>query len=328
MKRTLANIEDRFRRFCVVGMGNHGRTKLLPALADNGQELAGIVSSQSRAELPSAPVFGRLEDAIAALTPDTVFVLATPPAVHFSQVITLLEAGRDLIVEKPAFVTAREARAAAHEAELKGAVLIEGFMHRHTVLYSKLMECWRRERDRIDAVEMTFHIPAIPAGTFRQRGHIACSSLYDMGCYPLSLLADFDLPFDSLELTNVEFAGDCDREAIDLSGSAAEIPVSVRLGVRAPYANSVVFRLKGGGLVAFSPLFYGRPGDKVISRRGSPGVSELIVPDHNGFAEMFAVPRGEWQASQARRLARLIDVSAALERLGKSLVQRRARLAS
>ena len=201
-------------------------------------------------------------------------------------------------------------------------------MHRYTTLYSKLMECWRRERDRIEAIEMTFHIPAMPAGTFRQRGHIACSSLYDMGCYPLSLLADFDLPLDALKLINVEFAGDFAREAVDLSGVVAGIPISIRLGVRAAYANNVVFQLQDGERVTFSPFFYGRPGDKVISHQGLSGVSEITVPDHNGFAEMFATPRGEWQATQAARLARVVEVSAALERLGESLMRRRARLAS
>ena len=90
----------------------------------------------------------------------------------------------------------------------------------------------------------------------------------------------------------------------------------------------MVFQLKDGERITFSPFFYGRPGDKVISRQGPSGASEVTVPDHNGFAEMFATPRGEWQATQATRLGRIVEVSAALERLGESLVQRRARLAS
>src|SRR4051794_10368864 len=99
---------DLFQRFCIVGLGNHALTKLIPAIIANGQQIAGFVTSRpNSADVPSGPIFRRLDEALSALPSDTVFVIATPPAIHFDHAMLAINAGRDVFVEKPAFVTKR-----------------------------------------------------------------------------------------------------------------------------------------------------------------------------------------------------------------------------
>ena len=307
---------DRFSRFCVVGLGNHALTKLLPALTANRQQIIGVVTKQSYSE---APNFRHLEDALSIVPSGTVFVISTPPTVHFDQALLVTQAGFDLILEKPAFITERDALKIVAESIHRGTVLVEGFMHRYTELYRRMMAWFHAERSSIVAVEATFVVPVMPKGTFRHNGSIPSSSLYDIGCYVLSLFADLDLPLDNLEVKQVLFPGDSDRESLHLEGILGKVFANVRIGVDATYTNMVSFRTNNGVTMTFSPVFYGRSGEKAIVRQFQSARSEQVVGDHNAYEEMFAIPRRVWLGDQTRRAKRMTDVTAALERLGEVL---------
>lgn len=321
-----ARSSGRYKRFCVVGMGKHARTKLIPAMIANGQEIVGLVTTQSGSEFPAAPVFRRIEDALSSVAPDTLFVIATPPAVHFEQVMAVIGAGYDLVVEKPAFVTAREAIEALAGVKRQGTVLIEAFMYRHTELYRRLMECWRAERASIRAVEVAFFVPGMPPDSFRQDGAIASSSLYDIGSYALSLFADLDLPFQSLDLKSVDFAGDCDREAVHLEGIEEGVHLDVRLGIDPVYINSVLLRSASRQTTTFSPFFYGRPVERQVLRKSASETFSEAVYENNAYEEMFAVPRDIWLGNQPTRGRQMIEITAVLQRLGQTLATARKKV--
>ena len=311
--------DGRFEQFCVVGLGNHARTKLLPALAANGQLVAGLVTRGDRQGLPDAPIFPDVETALEELPARTVFVIATPPALHFAQALPIIRAGRDVIVEKPAFASRGETVEAVEEASRSGSVLVEAFMHRHTRLYSELVDAYRNDSS-ITGLRAEFIVPEMPtSGTFRAAPDIACSSLYDMGCYPLSLLSDLGLPLDRLGVTDVDHAGDPGREAVRIAGPAAGIEVEIRIGVGATYSNSVSIRSPAGRSVSFEPFFFGRPGERRMVISTASSVSERKIPENVAFEAMLAVTRPVWLADQGARLGRMIDVATTLERLGGAL---------
>lgn len=310
-------------RFCVVGLGNHARTKLVPALVANGQQIVGVVTSQSN-PLP-LPIFHHLDAALSTLPPDTVFVIATPPAVHFKQAILAIQAGRDVILEKPAFVTRLEAITAVAESARRGTALAEAFMYRHTRLYRRLTTCWQAQRHCIDAIDITFVVPELPAGTFRQNDDIASSCLYDIGCYAIALLVDLDLPLHALDLREVDSPDDHRREALHLNGVLGGIHANIRIGVNADYVNMVSFQAKNGETTTFSPFFYGRPSEKVISCASASATSRKSICDGNAFEEMLAVPRQTWLDGQPQRALRMIEVATTLTRLGDALEMFRRR---
>ena len=310
----------RWERFCVVGLGGHARTKLIPAIAANGQSLVGVVSS--KAGDGSVPVFATVEQAAAALPDDTVFVIASPPGAHFGQAMAALEQGRDVVVEKPAFVTAAEAGAAAALAERSGAVLVEGFMNRHTQTHRHFLAEWRD--DPPCAVDCAFTIPAAPADTFRSDAAIPSSNLYDIASYFLSALIDAGVSLDALSLEQVDQAGRPDFERLHLRGVSRGVDLRGLIGVDAEYANTMRLTRADGSSVSYRPFFYGRPAERSIVRTRDGVERETLVADDNAFEAMFAVPRAEWRTSQAERLGRMIELTRQLERLGADLSRFRA----
>src|SRR4029078_2259643 len=109
--------------------------------------------------LPDAPIFETIGKALAQVPSDTVFVIATPPAGDFDQILWVIRGGRDTIVENPAVVAAEDAVTALAETKERGSVLVEAFMHRHTELYRRALAYWRDAHDAIEAVEADFVIP-------------------------------------------------------------------------------------------------------------------------------------------------------------------------
>jgi predicted dehydrogenase len=318
MSARLSGEQDRFERFCVVGYGNHAQTKLIPALIANGQEIAGLVTRRPNAEV-GFPIFRHLEDALAALSTATAFVIATPPQLHHGLAAAAIEAGVDVFVEKPAFLRKRELVAAANSAERTGALLIEMFMHRHTELNRRLLDWWRNQGQSVMEIDIDFLIPAIPSGTFREEASIDSSCLYDIGCYPISLLCDLGLPLDFLAVSDVVHAGLPTREMVRLEGSLGQHKVRVQVGIWPEYRNVVSFRVHDHGTVTFSPFFYGRPGPRRIVSTADEVSSETAFEEGNAFQNMFGIGRKFWRDTQRRRIGAAIEVTATLERLAVEL---------
>lgn len=299
----------------MVGLGGHARTKLLPAIAANGQVLAGVVTRQPRETCPSGVEhFSDIASAIAELPREVCFVIASPPGAHFAQAAPVLRAGRDVIIEKPAFVTPADAREAGRLTQEHGTVLVEAFMHRHTALYARFLSEWSAGADALD---IEFVIPAMPAGTFREGAEITASSLYDIGCYPLSLLADLGLPLENVNIAEVIAPGSL-REQVGLV-AASPIPITLRIGVAEAYANRVSVR-QGSEWTAYAPFFYGRPGDRTIECAGATAT----LAEGNAFQTMLAVPRESWLDDQPQRLAGISSVTERLSGLGIDLQRWRA----
>jgi len=312
-------IAEMSQRYCVVGVGGHARNKLIPALLANDQQVVGLVSTQSPDVLPCAPVFDKIDSALVALPIDTVFVIATPPALHFEQARSAVEAGRDVIVEKPAFVSANDAHEIATICQVQGTIVVEGLMHRHTALYRRFIKYWVTHRNRIDALDALFLIPEVPPGTFRQENLIASSSLNDMGCYVISLLADLLLPLADLRLVHVSRLGQ-GLEEISICGLLDGVKISIKIGVAATYQNVIELRTCDGETARFLPFFYGRPGERWITVDSYGTIKKEMLLEVNAFQAMFLVPRSQWLANQATRSARMIAVATCLEALGHDLL--------
>jgi Oxidoreductase family, NAD-binding Rossmann fold len=293
----------------MVGLGNHARTKLIPAIEANGQTLVALVTRQPLGSPPNVPVFAELQLALSALPKDTAIVIASPPILHYPQALVAVNAGFDVIVEKPAFVTAAEVREISEICSARGIVLIEAFMQRYTRLYCRILDFIKS--NSVCRLDLAFIIPALPTGTFRDRNALDSSGLYDMGCYILSMLSDLDLNMDNLHIVGVENAGTA-QESVDLAGTLDGIALTARIGVGPHYRNCATVVLANGLQTEFYPVFYGRAGARHIG--------DETFYDGNAFEAMFSIPREQWRADQDLRLARIATVTAKLETLGAQLL--------
>ena len=88
------------KKVCLVGIGKHMINKIIPVLKKLDFIIEGYVSSSKKKSLNSSTHFNNLEKAILNLPNDTLFIIASPPRLHFEQIKLIASNGFDFFVEK------------------------------------------------------------------------------------------------------------------------------------------------------------------------------------------------------------------------------------
>lgn len=109
----------------LAGFGLAGRFLHAPLIEAAGMRINAVATSRADAVRQALPDADVVADAAALNTRDDVslVVIATPNALHFDQAAAAIEAGKHVVVDKPATPTAAEARALHAMAAGRGVTL-------------------------------------------------------------------------------------------------------------------------------------------------------------------------------------------------------------
>jgi predicted dehydrogenase len=126
----------------VVGAGSWGRNLVrnfyrlgaLAGVAEVNPDLRAAIGS----EYADVPIYASYQEALA--TEAIAIVLATPAPSHYSLAIAALQAGKDVFIEKPMALHAKEARRLAIYADQNDRILMVG----HLLLYQPAI-AWMRD---------------------------------------------------------------------------------------------------------------------------------------------------------------------------------------
>ena len=301
---------------CLIGLGGHAKNKLSPALEAVGINVVGVVSRDPALSIPGAQTFLTVTDAILRLPKATLFIIASPPSAHYLQVKTLIEAERDVFVEKPAFLSLIESAELAGLACERGVVLVEMLMYLENKSAQQIIGELKSEPASVKSIDCQFLIPSIPLGTFRNETSLGNSLLSDMACYPLSLLA-----LAGYELSNLSLIVDTTRikenTIFCIKGSSRQTNIYIRVGHNGEYRNTLTVEFNDDREISCEPFFYGRNGYRKLIRATRSGERVEHILETNAYERMFLRRRLDWITTQKGRLDALELVSESLERLGR-----------
>jgi hypothetical protein len=308
------NRNSSWNSVCVIGLGGHAKNKLIPGLEAAGLQVAGIVSRNLA--LSGIQTFLTVADAISCLPETTLFVIATPPNIHYAQVKAVIEAGRDVFVEKPAFLSHKESVELSRLACEHDVVLVEMLMYLENNSVQRIIDELKCASGSVKNIECQFLIPSVPPGTFRTESSLGNSLLSDMACYPLSLLAiaGYDLSNFVLVADNL---GTKQNPTFCIKGNSQQTNIHIRVGLNGQYRNKVKLAFDDDRQVSCEPFFYGREGHRKLIRTTSAGILTEKIHETNAYERMFLRKRSEWLATQESRCDALSLVSDSLERLGR-----------
>ena len=248
---------------CVIGLGAHAQNKLLPGLEAVGLKVIGVVSRNSTLAISGVQVFLTVTDAISFLPKTTLFVIAAPPNVHYVQVKAVIEADRDVFVEKPAFLSLKESVELSKLASKRGVVLVEMLMYLENNSVQQIIDELKCASGSVKNIECQFLIPSVPLGTFRTEVSLGNSLLSDMACYPLSMLA-----IAGYDLCNLVLVADNLRTKQNLTfcikGKAQQTNIHIRVGCDGQYQNKGKLEFDGNREISCEPFFYGREGHRAL----------------------------------------------------------------
>jgi predicted dehydrogenase len=167
-----------------------------PARAVDGISVTALAArSLGRAEETAArwgvaTAYGSYEELVDDPDVDAVYI-ATPAALHRRWTLAALEAGKDVLCEKPLAANATEAREMVEAAEAAGRILMEAFHWRYHPIVAQTESILATGRiGALRHVHGVFDLPEghIAHGDIRWELALGGGALMDLGCYPAQWL--------------------------------------------------------------------------------------------------------------------------------------------
>lgn len=135
--------------------------------------------------IPNA--FGSYEALLAAPDVDVVYV-SLPNHLHAEWTIRALEAGKHVLCEKPLALTVAQVDAIVTASERAGRIAVEAFMYLHHPQIIQAVDLAQGGvLGRLELVSGTFSFILSYPGDPRADPSMGGGSLWDVGCYPVSL---------------------------------------------------------------------------------------------------------------------------------------------
>ena len=166
----------------VRAVGSTARARLV-AVASRDADRAAAFAAQHG--IPRA--FGSYDDLVAAPDVDVVYV-SLPNHLHAAWTIRALAAGKHVLCEKPIALSVAEVDAIASAAARAGRIAVEAFMYLHHPQIHRAIELARGGAlGPLELVNGTFSFLLASPGDARANPAMGGGSLWDVGCYPVSL---------------------------------------------------------------------------------------------------------------------------------------------
>ncbi|MCL4328867.1 MAG: Gfo/Idh/MocA family oxidoreductase [Candidatus Thermoplasmatota archaeon] len=197
-------------KFGIVGLGNHSVNRIIPAIGKSGNEVASVFSRNGEkadrvASSCGAQAFTSMDDFLNSAF-DAAYI-ASPNFLHFPHALACLEAGKDVLLEKPMTLKNEDAETLVSKSESSGRKLAVGFhMRFHPAIWkiksyldeseigeiSKISGTWGGLSSRSDTPDTKWWYTPEEAGGGSVMGtgvHVIDSILYLTGKTPNSVTA-------------------------------------------------------------------------------------------------------------------------------------------
>lgn len=304
---------------CLIGLGKHSINKLLPNLERKYAGNISVVSSKKNNLELINKSFSSLDNALKELKNNTLYVVATPPATHFSLSKKLLNMGKDVLVEKPSFLKINHFNVLKELAITKKLVLAEMMMYLENKIVKKSTKIIKDNIDNLKEINITFTIPSNPENTFRNENAFENSVIADIGCYPLNFLSYLDLPLEKLILRKPKNKNP--KFPIYEIENINKPKIYISFGCSGTYKNSMKVEFINNKSIEVSPFFYGLEGlrDQIIINKKVYKMEKKH--ENNCFQALFDRSRKNWLENQSVRFNKMEKVIKSFEKFSNDFEQ-------
>ena len=207
----------------VMGTADIAKTATIPSLraADNARLYAIAGRSMEKAQsfrerFGFERAYGSYDELLADANVEAVYI-PLPNDLHCPWAIKAMEAGKHVLCEKPLAISEEQEIKMFDCARKNGVLLMEGFAY----LHSPIVQAIKQEVESgvigdIRYLESAFLGGIRPDTDIRLRRETFGGSMYDLGCYPLSMA----LWMLDGEITKVHAAAEFTEKKIDLYSTA------------------------------------------------------------------------------------------------------------
>ena len=271
------------KKICILGYGAHVRNTIIPSLNLKRKNVK-IVTKKRVSDYETFP---NIKLALKNLSKDYIFLNSTPPMIHYSTSKLILSAGFNVIVEKPLCIKVNQLEKLNYLAKKKKLFIFENMMY----FYSKQFLFFKKLllKKKIKEININFTIPSFRKNTFRKIHTINSSILYDLGCYPFSLISYF-----CFDLKNYKVFYKTKNKKLNLIKvlfSSKKIKFNILLATNQTYENSVNVKYEDNLNYYFNHFFYGKKIKKInYIYELNQKKKVFIIDEKNLFESIFKFP--------------------------------------
>lgn len=151
------------------------------AVAVASRDLTRARQYADKMQVPVA--YGSYEELLADPTIHAIYI-PLPNSEHKPWTIKALEAGKNVLVEKPIALTADEAQEMVGISVERGLVLMESFNYRYHSRMKRVFEMLKKEElGKLRFLQSSFSFPLENPDDFRLVPAMGGGAMYDLGCY-------------------------------------------------------------------------------------------------------------------------------------------------
>ena len=273
-------------KVCIVGLGSHAKNKIIPAIKSISSSQLAVVTSQKDFRDNNVRIFENINEAMSNLEKDYIFYISTPPSSHFEIARNLMINKFNCLIEKPIFLNCNELNEIISIAKNNSTYFYECFMYRFGEIYLEFIDTFSKNQKQIESLEINFCIPKLPDKTFRSQNNLKSSLIYDIGCYPISLINEISSK-KNIRLITVENLGKIVKEKFYIEGNIGNIDLKITFGVGKYYENYISINFKNRKKIKFDYFFYGRESEKKIKNFVGNKEQIRVISDGNLFEIML-----------------------------------------
>lgn len=270
------------KKICIIGYGHHVEKTIIPSLNIKSENIKIV----TKKKLKNFETFPNIKEALKVLTKDYIFFNSTPPKFHYSITKLILSSGFNVIVEKPLCLNTNQLKNLKNIAINKKLIMFENMMYLYSKQFHFFKKLFNNKKKDIKRIDINFSIPSFNKKSFRKDNNLNSSILFDMGCYPFSLLAYFGLRNKSYKITYK-----LNRKKISLINICfitKNIKFNVVISIYKSYENYVKVYLKDNFIYILNHFFYGKKIKKynyIYDPKNNLKISK--IEEKNLFSEIF-----------------------------------------
>lgn len=276
----------KIKKICIVGYGSHTQKTLLPSFQKILKNKDIKLVSSKNIFVPFE-IFINITQAIKSLSKDFFFYNSSPPNDHYKTSKLILENNFNLIVEKPICLNKYQLNNLIQIAKRKNRLLIENMMYFQTSQFSYFNNIFSGLKSYKSLI-INFNLPSFSHDSFRiKKDQRHSLLLYDVLCYPLSLLSHLKISLTNVYVT-AKFRNNY-LSSVNISLLYKKKLIKINVGFFKKYKNNVKLVLTNNSYIEFEHFFYGKKLNKKINILTKSTLLKENLFDINAFEKLLSL---------------------------------------
>ena len=184
-------------------------------------------------------------------------------------------------------------------------------------MFCYFLKKWKIFNKKKLSIKINFTFPNYPINSFRENNSIYSSCLYDVGCYPISLLTNIGIEITDIQIIKYKY-NKKNLKYLKFKICNNDYNINVEIGLKYKYENFVELR-NSFDCIKFYPFFSGVKSQKEISGKLNNKKYFFTFSDYDGFEKMFNFDRKIWIKSKNQRFDEMTKTIDTLEIIRKKL---------